>query len=146
MTIGDPQCATSYDIAMPGCFYEGFAGGADYCEPACRTDWPWMCPAGFSCQPYDANYIYEYTVASGPCAAICLDTQQDGGYTPASGLTPALQSCYCPCVGSDATPCSGLGSGQAFCDSLTPDGGGTCAYGNFCRPGGISTCAGADAG
>ena len=151
-TIGDSQCTTDNDIAMPGCFYEGFAGGVNYCEPACRTDWPWMCPAGFSCQPYDADFSY-VPIPNNPaslCDPVCGSTQLDGGFTPgdanANPPRPDVQSCYCPCVGNDISQCAGLGGDQTFCDSFTPDGGGTCAYGNFCRPGGGATCAGAGAG
>jgi hypothetical protein len=142
-TIGDPSCFTQYDIAQPGCFFEGFAGGFFYCEPACRNDWPWLCPAGFSCEPYDANFTYVWG-GGNACDGVCPDTELDGGFTPAMGANPPIQTCYCPCVGHDISQCSGLGAdpNSLYCDSLggLPDSGGTCAYGNFCRPGGKGVC------
>jgi hypothetical protein len=139
-TSADCSGAT-YSLGQPGCFFEGFAGGKNYCEAACRVDWPWWCPAGFSCQPYDANYLYQWNAAGASiCDSYCMSTQQDGGYTPAMGMTPALQDCFCPCVGTDVSQCQGLNAPAVFCDSFTPDGGGTCAFGDFCRPGGKGVC------
>jgi hypothetical protein len=144
------DCSVSFDFMTgpPGCFFEGFAGGVNYCEPSCRVDWPWLCPAGFSCQPYDANFTYGWVPGANYCDTICGSTQLDGGYTPAMGMTPALQTCYCPCTGSDVSQCQGLNAPEVFCDSLggMPDSGGTCAYGDFCRPGGKGVCTPRDGG
>jgi hypothetical protein len=152
VTINDPNCVGLFDIGEPGCFYEGFAGGVNYCEPACRVDWPWYCAAGFSCQPYDANFSY-VPIPNNPaslCDPVCGSTQQDGGFTPgdpnANPPRPDVQTCYCPCVGTDVSQCQGLMAPQVFCDSFSPDGGGTCSYGNFCRPGGKGVCAPHDGG
>jgi len=146
-TIGDTACTTQYDIAKPGCFFEGFAGNVNYCEPACRPDWPWLCPAGFSCQPVDALLTDAWANPSA-CDPYCMSTQQDAGYTPAQGMNPALQACLCPCIGHDISQCMGLGADTSspyglFCDNLTgkADAGGICAWGDFCRPGGKGVCA-----
>jgi hypothetical protein len=133
-TIGDTKCTTGYDIAKPGCFFDAFAGGKNYCEPACNPNWPWMCPAGFYCGPQDAFF----QVGSTPdCSTICPTTALDAGSFSGS------QYCYCPCVGSDTSQCSGLNGDQVFCDSPggLADSGGTCSYGYFCRPGGRGVCA-----
>ena len=145
-TISDPLCIGIFDLAAPGCFFEGFAGGVNYCEPACRVDWPWYCASGFSCQPYDANYSYYDTGPGSACDAICGSTQLDGGWTAGMNGNPPIQTCYCPCVGSDVSTCQGLGAPAVFCDSFTADGGGTCSFGDFCRPGGKGVCVAHDGG
>jgi hypothetical protein len=138
MMIGDPQCQTLYDIAPPGCFFDGFAGGIN-CEPSCRFDWPWMCPAGFSCEAHDAVF----QVGAAPdCSTTCPTTQADAGYIM-TAMGP-VQFCLCPCVGNDVSQCQMIGadSNSVYCDSFggLPDSGGICAYGNFCRPGGKGVC------
>jgi hypothetical protein len=143
MTIGDPNCTTGFDIAQPGCFPE-FAQPV-HCEPACRFDWPWMCPAGFSCQTHDALF---QVGASPDCSTMCPSTQQDAGYT----VTPMgpIQYCLCPCVGTDVTQCMMLGAdpNALFCDNFggPADAGGICAFGNFCAPGGKAVCQPPDGG
>ncbi len=148
MTIGDPSCETGYDIAPPGCFTE-FAQPI-HCEPACRFDWPWMCPAGFSCESHDAVYGPYAWGAGNACDQYCPTTQLDAGYLPPTSMSGPGQSCLCPCLGADVSQCQLIGAdpGSVYCDNFggPPDAGGICSYGNFCAPGGKNVCQPVDGG